>query len=652
MKKLFIYTIVFIGIAVNVFAQEKSNKEKKGDKYYFIYDFNKAIDCYKKAKNLTVDGQRKLAKSYLDENKDTLSEIAFAKLINMPGGNTPQDYFDYAMILKDNGKYEESYKYMDKYVEMKPNDLRSKDYVANKSTLAELLKDNNNYAIVHLDLNTDAEDFGTAYYKNKITFASSRPVPKLVERKSNRNGKPYLNMYVSEVEKGELKTPSIFDEKLDLKYNNGPATFNGDGTYMAYTRNNYELSKNDRVVKLEIYFRTYKDNKWSEPEPFTLNNKEYSVGQACLTADGNTMYFTSDMPGGYGGTDIYRIKKDDKGTWGKPENMGDKLNTEGDEMFPFYEEHNGILFFASDGRFGLGGLDIFICWLSNDKADRIYNAGFPLNTSYDDFAPLTDSKASKGYFSSNRKGGSGDDDIYSLDIVKLKGLQVNKQVNGIAQDTSGNAIPNTFITLLNDSNRTLDTVTTKTDGAYTFIVKSDKNFKLIGKKDKYIDGDTTFNTFGKNLAIKADVTLTKKAVATPKMEVGDDLGKVVNIDQSILNQPIYFDLNKCNLRPDAINELDKIVKIMNEYPTMVIELRSYTDCRGTKAYNQALSNKRANTSISYLKKGITKPTRVYGKGYGETNLVNACACEGSIVSDCSEDEHQKNRRTEFIIMKK
>ena len=438
-----------------------------------------------------------------------------------------------------------------------------------------------------------------------------------------------------------------------VKMNNGPASFSKDGNYMVYTRNNYELKKRDRIVNLEIYFRTYKDGKWSEPQAFILNNKDYSVGQPCLTADGNTMYFTSDMPGGYGGTDIYRIKKDATGAWGTAENMGTTLNTEGNEMFPFFEENNGVLFFASDGRFGLGGLDVFICWLKGSKVDRIYNAGAPLNTRYDDFAVITDDKASKGYFSSNRSGGSGDDDIYSLDIIKLKGLEINKQIKGVAKDKNANAIPNTFVTLLNDSNKILDTLTTQTDGTYTFPVASGKNYNLSGKKENYLEGDTTANTFGKDFIVMADLVLLKKeTAATPKMEVGDDLGKLVKVDQSILNQPIYFDLNKYNLRPDAITELAKIVKVMNEYPTIVVELRSYTDCRGTKEYNQVLSNERARASAAYIRAGITKPERIYGKGYGETNLVNGCACEGDVVSDCSEDEHQKNRRTEFIIMKK
>ena len=651
MKKLFIPTIMFIGLAVNGFAQDKSNKEKQGDKYYFVYSFNKAIDCYTHAKHLSVDGQRKLAKSYKDENKDTLAEIAYSKLLITAGGNLPEDYYDYAMILKDNGKYQESNKAMDKFTELKPTDLRAKNYIANKSALPDLLKDDGKYKVQHLDVNTDAEDFGASYYKNEVVFASSKALPKLVQRKSNRNGKPYLNMYISTVEQGQMKSPELFDKILDKKMNNGPSSFSKDGNYMAYTRDNYELKKKDRVVNLEIYFRNYKEGKWSQPEAFILNNKDYSVGQPCLTADGSTMYFTSDMPGGFGGTDIYRIKKDEKGVWGAPENMGNKLNTEGDEMFPFFEENNGVLFFASDGRFGLGGLDIFICLINDTKVGTVYNAGSPLNTKYDDFALITDDKLKTGYFSSNRSGGSGDDDIYAVDI--LKGLNIGKQIKGFAKDIEGNHLSKTFITLLTDKGGILDTLTTKTNGAFDFFVDSDKKFKLTGTKEKYAEGDTVANTFGKEFIVRTDVILlTREEHIAKKVEVGVDLGKVVQLNQAVLNQPIYFDLDKFNLRPDAVTELDKIVQVMNEYPTMVVELKAYTDCRDTYEYNQILSDKRAKTSAWYIKTRITKPERIYGKGYGETNLVNGCACEGTVVSTCSEEEHQKNRRTEFIIIKK
>lgn len=655
MKKLYIPIVLFLGIsatgssqgesvkktnAIPDYSEEKSAKELKGDKHYFVYSFDKAIDAYKNDKDISVEGQRKLAKSYYYMNQNVKSEEAYSKLITMPGGNLSEDYYDYAMVLKTDGKYDESNKWMDKFTELKSTDLRARDYSANKGTLNDLSKDNGKYKIEHLNVNTDAEDFGTSFYKDKIVFASSR-TNKLAPKKSNRNDKPYLNIYVSEIDQSQLKDPENFDKSLNGKMNDGPASFSKDGSFMAYTENNYDLKKKELVVNLEIYFRTFTDKKWSDPEPFILNSKEYSVGHPSLSSDGNTMYFTSDMPGGFGGTDIYRITKDEKGTWAKAQNLGDKVNTEGNEMFPFYEETSGTLYFASNGRFGLGGLDIFTATKSGSGFSIASNAGAPLNTQADDFAIIIDGKTNQGYFSSNRAGGSGDDDIYSVDLLS------SKKIMGIAKDIKEKAIPNTFITLLDDKGFILDTITTKSDGAYTFQVESGKMFKLTGKKISYVDGENTANTNGSELVVISDVTLLKKEeVVAQKIKPGADLGQIIELND------IYFDLDKYNIRPDAEGELDKIVKIMNDYPDMVVELGSHTDCRETKAYNQILSDKRAKSSVDYIRKRITSPGRITGKGYSKTKLVNDCFCEGDIASTCSEDQHQKNRRTEFIVINK
>jgi len=644
MKKLLISIIVLTGISINVFSEQKSKKELKGDKYFFVYSFDKAIDSYNHAKPLTINGQRRLAESYHHMDQNIQSDSVYSKLISAPEGILPEDYYNYAMVLKTNGKYDESNKWMDKFCELKPDDLRAKDYAANKTEFANLSKDDGKYKINHLSVNTDAEDFGTSYYKNEIVFASSGTTPKWYRRKDNWTGKPFLDMYVSQVQDGQLKTAEIFDKSLDGKLHDGPASFNKAGTYMAFSRNHYDLKRRERVVRIEICFSNYKDGKWSKPEPFVLNNKEYSVGQPCLTADGKTMYFTSDMPGGYGGADIYRIKKDEKGTWGKAENLGDKVNTEADELFPFYEENNNVLFFSSNGRFGLGGLDVFICEIKGSGYGRIYNAGFPLNTPYDDFAVIVDSNMTKGYFSSNRTGGNGGDDIYAVDLLKLS---TAKKIEGIAKNKDSIPVPETFITLLDDKGKTIDTLTTKDDGAYMFSVDPNKNFKLTGKKQNYIEGNAVANTFGKEFIVKSDVILLQKEeIVAQKIKVGADLAKILDLN----TETAYFDYGKYNIRPDAETELAKIVKIMNEYPDMIVQLSSYTDCRATKEYNQVLSDKRAKASADYIKKRITKPERIYGKGYGETNQVNGCDCEGAVVSNCSEGEYQKDRRTEFIIM--
>jgi outer membrane protein OmpA-like peptidoglycan-associated protein len=659
MKKIFIPIVLFIGISLSAFAQEKSSKEKRGDKYFTKYAFDKAIDTYTHTKNLTTEGQRRLAVSLHNLNQSTESEIAYSKLVSETSGVLPEDHYNYAMILKANGKYDQSNAEMDKFSALKPADLRVKSYLSGRSGFAELLKDQGKYKIVHLDVNTDAEDFGTSYFKNKIVFASSRERPKFVKRRYNWNNQPFLDMYVSEVEKGQLKKPVNFDKSLNRKMHDGPATFSNDGNFMAFTRNDYDTKKKDKIVELQICFSSFKDGKWSAPEPFMQNNKEYSVGQPCLTADGNTMYFVSDMPGGFGGADLYRSTKNGKGEWSKAENLGDKINTEGDEMFPFYEESNEVLFFSSNGRFGLGGLDVFACATNGSAFGTVVNAGAPLNTASDDFAAIIDSKMASGYVSSNRAGGSGDDDIYSYDL--LKDLGIGKKIKGIAKDKAGAAIPQTFVTLLDENGKTIDTLTTKMEGKYVFLVDSDKKYKLTGKKKGYMEGDTSVSTAGKNFIVPADLTLLKKdEMVAQKIQVGADLGKIVKqepYDPAKSNihpdaEVAYFDLDKYNIRPDAEAEMDKIVKVMNEYPGMVIELGSYTDCRATKEYNQVLSEKRAQASIDYIKKRITKPSRISGKGFGEDKPVNGCACEGDVVSNCSEAEHQKNRRTEFIIKKK
>lgn len=415
MKKIFIPIIILIGISISAFAQEKSRKEKKGDKYFFTYSFDKAIDSYSRSKTLTLQGQHRLAESYQNIDLNAKSEEVYLQLISNPGSAVPEDYYNYAMIQKINGKYDESDKWMDKFAQLKPNDLRAKDYLANKKELTNWLKDAGNYKIEHLNINSSTLDFGTNYYKDNIVFASTRATPKMIKRYYNWTRQPYWDMYVSEVSGQQLNKPVKFDKQFSKRLHDGPASFSKDGNFMAYTRNNYNHKGKDKVVELQIYFSSFKEGKWSAPESFILNNEDYSVGHPCLSAGGDTMYYTSDKPGGYGGTDLYITTKDINGVWGKNENLGDKINTEGDEMFPFYQGSNKTLYFSSNGRFGLGGLDIFIAEVKGTGFGPAINAGYPLNTQYDDYAFIVNN--TKGYFSSNRTGGSGGDDIYSVSLV-------------------------------------------------------------------------------------------------------------------------------------------------------------------------------------------------------------------------------------------
>lgn len=733
MNKLSLSIILSALCFGQIFAQ-KSTKEIKGDKYYSFYSFDKAIEKYSQADILTVDGNRKLAESYRNINNTAKAEEVYAKYINDKDA-IADDYYNYAAVLKTNGKYAEANKWMDKFKQASPNDLRAKNYAANNAQLTNLLKDEGRYKIEHLNINTDQQDFGTAYYNNKIVFASSRGGNKSVKRSYNWNQKPFLDLYVADKSDEQLKDPKNLNKHLNKKMHEGPASFANEGKMMAFTRNDYSGKSKDGVVKLQIFFAELKDDKWTNETAYKLNSSEYSVGHPCLTSDGNTMYFASDMPGGFGGADLYVVKKDANGVWGEAKNLGDKINTEGNEMFPYFEESNEFLFFASNGHLGLGGLDVFITPVKGDGFGKILNMGAPLNTQYDDFSLIIDDKMRKGYFSSNRVGGSGDDDIYAFELMSP--FSFGKTIKGLAKEKDGNILSGALVKLYDDAGKEVGSVTTASDGAYSFTVDADKSFKLNGAKEKYFDGKNTASTAVPEDVIVADVvlekdpglsllaivtdagtkqpldgvnvTITETPAAKPfdsytttatgdyhkplsnnkigdklyytiklekagyltktvvfekiidkageikihealdlslgKLEVGGDLAKMIDI------KPIYFDLGKYNIRKDAAVELEKIVKIMNEYPSMVVELGSHTDCRATAAFNMKLSDNRAKASAEYIKKKISNPERIYGKGYGESKLKNGCACEGAVKSTCTEAEHQENRRTEFIIIK-
>lgn len=727
--------IKFIAFTLFVFAAGFISGQtalKKADKNFSSFDYDDAIKRYEKISNKSIDAERHLAKSYAMTGNTKKAEEHYAKIVSMPDHNS-EDVYAYAQSLMNNQKYNEARVQLKTFAAMAPNDKRAAEYNVVSGNLFEKLKSTkDNYQIKNLDINSPQQDFGTSYYKNQILFASSRKKAGPVMRKWIGNNLPYLDMYLADKDStGELSGSNKFKE--NKKYHEGPATFSKDGKTMVFTRNTYATKAKDGVMTLQLCTAQFQENgKWSKPQIISFNDKNYSFGHPSLTEDGKTLYFASDMPGSKGGVDIYKVDMNAEGKWGTPKNL-EAINTEANEMFPFVHK-DGLLFFSSDGHPGLGGLDIFVVKLSNgNPAGVVQNVGAPLNDSKDDFAILVDDEQKTGYFSSNRDGGKGDDDIYSVKFFKP--FKFGKVIKGTSKDKLGEIVPLAKIDLKDANGKVLKSVESNTNGAYEFFVEEEKTFLLEGAKPKYFNGKNTANTAlpqdviisdvvlekdpgfsllalitdakdkkplegvtmkitdaagnavdyitdskgdyrapinGKKLGdgIKYNIKLSKpgylsksvdflKTLDKPgvvnvhealdlsmgKMELGTDIGKLININ------PIYFDVNKFNIRPDAAVELNKIVAAMNEYPAMVIELGSHTDCRAPKAYNMNLSDKRAKASAAYVvSKGISKD-RIYGKGYGESKLVNGCACEGPVKSTCSEEEHQKNRRTEFIIVK-
>jgi len=703
---------------------------RKANKEFDSFDYPQVVERLGDKKLETTAIKRKLAESYRRTCKYEKAEKAYAEIVTAED-KIPADVLAYAQILKIQGKYDEAMNQMEVYNQLTGNnDRRSKMHLKDKTYFKDLLADKGQFHVKHLAMNTDQQDFGAVYYQGKIVFASTMSQTGPALRTWNGNHLPYLDLYQASTDSTlELSSVKSFGT-VNKKYHEGPVSFSSDGTRMMLTRVNYEGTDTNGVRNLELFESTMLNGKWSPLKPFPYNSNQFSTGHAALSQDGKTVYFASDRPGGFGGVDIYRSHLDTTGKWSVPENLGEAINTEGNEMFPFWHKDN-ILFFSSDGLAGLGGLDVFIVDMKKQTPGKVVNLGTPINSTYDDFSMVMNEAGKSGYFASNRPGGKGDDDIYAYDVMKpfnfghyLKGKVVdeqghpiagapvgfngltNEQVNSgehgefefysdepvafklatekekylpaklngemnkeanetyvelvlkkqpdislfalVTDAKSGESLKDVKVVFLNKDGSTFADYTTDSTGAYRRMLNESRvgdslvyHIKL--QKEGYLAKEVTFRyLINEAKEIKVNEMLN---ITLGKIEVGTDIATLIDI------KPIYFDLAKYNIRPDAALELDKIVKVMNEHPNMVVELGSHTDCRATKKYNMTLSDNRAKASAEYIKKRITNPERIYGKGYGESRLKNNCGCEGPVKSTCSEEEHQLNRRTEFIIIK-
>lgn len=724
-NKIFLLVVTTFLISGSLFSQMK-----KGEKLYSEYSYPAAIKKYESIKDKSPEVKRRLAESYLRVGNVKMSESYYQQLVILENPNA-KDLYNYSFVLSMNGKYEEAQKWMADYHQLNPNDSRAKQSLEKKDFFKKALRKNNHYKIKNLAINTVHQDFGTSYYKDKVVFASSRDKGSLVKRVWNWNSLPFLDMYQANVDStNELSEIEQFEKTKNKKYHEGPVSFNKTGDFMVFTRNNYENKSKDGVVKLQLFSSEFKEGKWQKEVSLPYNNSEHSVAHPTLSADGMTMYFASDMPGGKGGVDLYKATRTASGNWSKAENLGDKINTEGNEMFPFFHEEENMLFFSSNGHLGLGGLDIFAVKLKKSKVGNVQNLGVPVNGPKDDFSFLIDKQSKQGFFSSNRDNGKGHDDIYSF--VLSKPFSSTKIIEGIVKDEKGNLLKGARVILFDKKGFVIETVETGLDGSYKFEAETDEDYVLQGTKKDYftvekdIDSDLGAdqetvellleNDPGLSLVVKVfdyktnqsmvnvGVTITdnikgnrvastttigglrillvdvalgdsgsyqielKKRGYFPKtitynvtfFEAGQyevhsaiDLSMrpiVKDIREMVNIKSIHFDVDKFELNDRSKIALDKVVRIMNQYPQMVVELSSHTDCRARKSYNMRLSNNRAKAATDYIQSKIKDPQRISGKGYGESRLLNHCECERNLVVDCTREEHQVNRRTEFKIV--
>ncbi len=599
----------------------QTGSKKKAERYFRNYFYTKAIAEYESVKNKRTPENRNLAESYYRIGDYENSEVYFEAVVRA-SDYTKYDVYNYASVLKMNEKYALAEEWMLKFHKLAPKDSRGREYADNLGYYKSF-NNEEQFTVQGLDMNTEQSDFGASYFMNQIVFASTRGGTSAMKKRWNWNNLGYLDLYVADTDAGkDLINIKPFDTKLNKRYHEGPATFSGDGNLMVYTVNNYYEKDANGFVRLELFSMEFEDGKWKNKRELDFNDRDYSTGHGSLTADGKTLYFTSDMPGGYGGTDIYKTQRRHDGSWSKPRNLGSKINSEGNESFPFIHRSKKLLFFSSDGKLGLGGADIFVAQLIGDKVGEVENLRAPINSNRDDIAFILDQDEKSGYFSSNRLQGGADDDIYSFEMLKPFEFQIpictNMSITNllVTDRETEEPLDSVEVIIVNNCNKEeILNALTLTDGMVKdsvdcMQIRPDCDYSIQLRKEGYLNKELNCN-------IKA--TSLKEAILTPdvdlslkKIHIAEDLGEVVGLN------PIYFDFNKATLRPESKLELDKIARTLIDNPELRIEIGAHTDRVGSSAFNFELSHARAASSASYiLSHGIDK-ARITSRGYGES----------------------------------
>ena len=640
--KLFVFFTLLIFISFSGYSQERS--VVPADNKYEQYEYIDAISIYEKvAEKGYKDEQlfQRLGNAYYFNANFEKAAKWYDALFLMNKNQGPEYLYRYSQALKSKGDYNKANKILDQFEKTSENDLRAKLYQKHKNYLEEIKANSGRFNIADAGVNSEYSDYGSSFLDDKLVFASARDTGGVSKNVFKWNNQSFTNFYTSKIGSDDnLETPKRFGNKINSKFHEATPVFTKDGKTMYFTRNNFLDGKRGKdsknVTLLKIYKSTLEDGQWSNITELPFNSNQYSVAHPALSLDDATLYFASDMPGTLGQSDLFKVTINENGTFSTPENLGPKINTEGRETFPVISGDNE-LYFASDGRPGLGGLDIYVTRLDqNQNFGEIKNIGEPVNSPKDDFAFLINSETRKGFFTSNRDGGKGFDDIYKF--TETKKLICEQSLAGVVKDKeSGELLTGVIVSLFDENFKVLKESTTDSLGQYRFEVVCGKTYYVRVEKENYETSEKGIAIADESNASKLDLELEKRI---KPIGVGTDLAKTLNIPI------IYFDLDKSFIRKDAMFELEKIIVVMNDFPKLKIDIRSHTDSRQTEKYNNALSDRRAKSTRDWLIKAGIDASRLTAKGYGESQLVNHCA-DGV---KCSELEHQANRRSEFVIL--
>ncbi|MCX7550471.1 OmpA family protein [Xanthomarina sp. F2636L] len=634
MKTKVLYTIIIALSSTFLFSQEKV-----ADKFFDNYAYLKAAELYQEAVNNGVDSEHvltRLGDCYYYNSDSKQAAIWYGKALEKYSKVSPEYIYKYIQTQRSIKNYQEADKWLETFKEKQNNDSRSrkaKDHNLNfydklSSTEGTYVKVNN------LPINSNYSDYGAFINGNTIYFASSRDTKNDIYKWNNE---PFLDLYQGTISTTDGKKEVTDIKKLSFEgvrrdnLHSADAVLTNDGNTMYFSRMNVGKRNRARTdkegtVQLKIYKATLVDSTWSNIVELPINSDNFSTYHPALSPDNKTLYFTSDRDGGLGQTDLYRVELKGNDSYGEVYNLGPKINTEGREGFPFVAK-DSTLYFSSDGFLNLGLLDIYKSDIIKDENAEAVNLGAPYNSGYDDFAFYIDSETKEGYFSSNRLDGKGSDDIYEFTVFDCK-----QEVKGIARNSKTlEPLPLTTVQLIDESGKIVGEITTNEMGEYTYDVDCNKQYKILGSKPDYKDALVALETTEEHEKVhEADLFLIP----------------LINDNEIVIN-PIFFNFDKWDIRPDAAYELENIVSVMREHPNMIIKIESHTDSRGSDSYNMKLSDRRAKSTRDYLfSRNIAQDRIESAIGYGETRLVNDC----SNGVKCTEAQHQENRRSKFIIL--
>ena len=702
-------------------AQYRSQIEQ-GDEAYEYYALAKAIEHYQKAWEADTsyhEAKLKMARCYHLLNDHPQAVHWYGQVADNKRVFFRADKLYYAQALESEKQYQAAQQWYRAYSKEVSNPELAQNKKLSDAQRSALYQDSAYYNVVSLKANSPQSDFAPSYVDQGIVFASARQGTSLLKPAYGWNKQAFLDLYYAPVDDlGQLGPLQRLDKEVNSRYHEGPATFYDSAQTMIFTRNNYFKKKKGKssqgVVYLQLFTADRVDSsmtEWENVRPFPYNSEEYSVCHPSVTPDGQRLYFVSDKPGGFGGTDVYSCDWKN-GAWGEPVNAGTAINTDGNELFPFIHA-SGDLYFASDGHAGLGGLDLYKIHWTDRKTATPDNLGYPINTPYDDFGLVLDETEERGFLSSTRGKDGVNDDLYRLFINVPKTVVVTGTV--VDRHTQ-EKLPQARLEVQNQQGKVVKEVQTNADGLYTLELPWEATYQLVASRsgfEEYQQSLTlekespeatvlpltrilqvygTLNDREADTPVKG-IKLTLRDVETQEEQeqvTGDDgayafelqpykeyelairkrkfFNQVITFDTKDPNQrsievapeveeivigkaialdDIYYASGKWDIQPAAARELDKLVKILIDNPTVEIELSSHTDARGSAASNATLSDRRAKSAMDYVVSQGIEASRISGKGYGEERLINQCA-DGVA---CSNEEHQQNRRTEFAVTK-